>query len=211
MLSASIASTFAVVSDAAEAAKLQQTFRIGARSADVPSAEMTLTVHEIYVGVVEKLVRLKSARTNEVTPDITAFERLLLTMSTTEWHAIGASPCTVDETLWHQLRVYHDAWKRGYFVASATKFGGDFLLYNAFSSLMLLMWLTQPDLPSRSHAVALVLVKRLHQSIPSIDIVSHGRIAAMVKKKLLLATVCSDGVVQYITLSHALLASRTDQ
>lgn len=97
-----------------------------------------------------------------------------------------------------RLRVFRDLWEKGYFVAFGSKFSADFLIYE--------------DVPSRSHATALVIVKEYDVPFDSLDIVSHCRVAKMVKKQVFFAsqhTEQRDEVV-YIAVNHALLAARQE-
>lgn len=93
-----------------------------------------------------------------------------------------------------RAQVFHDLWQQGYYVSSASKFGGDYLIY--------------PRNPVKCHAEAIVIVKLAFTPFRVLDIVSMGRMAAMVKKKLLLATQrTQDGEVEYLELDHILLVN----
>ncbi|UIZ29627.1 hypothetical protein KXD40_002957 [Peronospora effusa] len=98
-----------------------------------------------------------------------------------------------------RLRVYRDLWERGYVVTFGSKFGADFLIY-----------------------------KDYEEEFARVDIVSFCRVAKMVKKQFLFASVQAiegnesndeqkDGnkvamkSVVYISLTHALLVSRQEE
>ena len=86
--------------------------------------------------------------------------------------------------------VYEDLWKKGYYLGSGLKFGGDFLAY--------------PGDPLRFHSHFTVTVMQgLRADISPLDIVAWGRLATAVKKSHLLATVSSTGAIDYITLEWA--------
>ncbi|CAH0516924.1 unnamed protein product [Peronospora belbahrii] len=114
----------------------------------------------------------------------------------------------------HRLQVFQDLWERNYIVTFGSKFGADFLIYK--------------DNPKHTHAVALITVKEYEEEFERVDIVSFCRVAKMIKKVFLFASVRdsaenkSDGEqkdgsqvseeavksVVYISLTHALLVSR---
>lgn len=97
-----------------------------------------------------------------------------------------------------RLRVFHDLWTRGYFVSFGSKFSADFLIYD--------------DAPSRAHATALVIVKAHDAPFDAVDIVSHCRVAKMVRKQVFFASQQPrDSVITYIAINHALLAARQER
>jgi hypothetical protein len=75
------------------------------------------------------------------------------------------------------------------------------------------------DDPSRTHAVALVVVKSFEAPFQRVDVVSFGRVAKMVKKQLYFAAVRQLSPTQaeprsdvvFVSLTHALLASRQEE
>uniref|UniRef100_K3WV19 tRNA-intron lyase n=1 Tax=Globisporangium ultimum (strain ATCC 200006 / CBS 805.95 / DAOM BR144) TaxID=431595 RepID=K3WV19_GLOUD len=98
-----------------------------------------------------------------------------------------------------RLRVFRDLWEKGYFVAFGSKFSADFLIYE--------------DDPSRTHATALVIVKEYGAAFACVDIVSHCRVAKMVKKQVFFASQHPDKDIDdvvYIAVNHALLATRQE-
>ena len=72
-----------------------------------------------------------------------------------------------------QCVVFHDLWKKGWYITSGAKFGADFLLY--------------PGDPSQYHATCLVLVRPPSQALTCNDWVAAARVAHGAKKVLLLA------------------------
>lgn len=100
-----------------------------------------------------------------------------------------------------RLRVFRDLWTRGYFVAFGSKFSADFLIYE--------------DVPLRAHATALVVVKQYDAPFDCVDVVSHCRVAKMVRKQVFFASQQlqqqqRDNAIVYISINHALLAARQE-
>lgn len=75
-------------------------------------------------------------------------------------------------------RVFKDFWTKGYYVTSASKFGGDYLVY--------------PGDPLRYHSFYIVIVMDTDRHLTSKETICYGRLAASVKKTVVLATVNSD-------------------
>ena len=93
---------------------------------------------------------------------------------------------------------------------------------------MLTLWLSGADDPKRAHAEALIVVKAYEEEFARVDVVSFCRVAKMVKKQFLFASVRSNGdsggtdgdndkdtdsavavdSVVYVSLTHAVLVSR---
>jgi tRNA-intron lyase len=78
---------------------------------------------------------------------------------------------------WHGFSVFEDLWNRGYYITSASKFGGDFLLYEGD--------------PMQYHAQYVVIVCPWKELLSPLDIVSYGRLGVTVKKTPVLASVRS--------------------
>ncbi|GLD95212.1 hypothetical protein PINS_up003854 [Pythium insidiosum] len=93
-----------------------------------------------------------------------------------------------------RVRVFADLWRRGFFVAHGSKFGVDFLIYDAD--------------PDTCHARVLVLVKEWTAGFGTVDIVTHCRLAKMVNKEIHFASARPDGSIAYVSLEHALLSAR---
>ena len=62
----------------------------------------------------------------------------------------------------HRYTVYKDLWKQGYYLTSAAKFGGDFLVY--------------PGDPHRYHSHFVAIVLSWNRVLSPLDIVSFGRL-----------------------------------
>ncbi|KAJ3590461.1 hypothetical protein NHX12_008412 [Muraenolepis orangiensis] len=75
-----------------------------------------------------------------------------------------------------RFRVFRDLRQRGYYLTSAGKFGGDFLVY--------------PGDPLRFHAHFIVVCLALEEELPLLDILAVARLGSNVKKTVLL---CSPG------------------
>jgi len=71
--------------------------------------------------------------------------------------------------------VFKDLWKKGYFLTSGVKFGGDFLVY--------------PGDPSRYHSHYIAVCLRHQKEVPALDVVSMGRLSSNVRKTTLLCSV----------------------
>ncbi len=84
--------------------------------------------------------------------------------------------------------LFSDMWERGYYLTSALKYGGDFLLYQ--------------EHPSLTHSAYVALVLAWQQPLSTLVLVSLARVAAKAKKKVLL---CSEEASQpcYYTLEWA--------
>nr|NP_001373677.1 tRNA-splicing endonuclease subunit Sen34 isoform 2 [Danio rerio] len=94
-------------------------------------------------------------------------------------------PMPRDEHLNTRFSVYRDLRNKGYYLTSAGKFGGDFLVY--------------PGDPLRFHAHYIALCVSLDEEMPVCDILAIARLGSNVKKTVLL---CSpqDGDVVYSSL-----------
>ncbi|TMW63001.1 hypothetical protein Poli38472_005619 [Pythium oligandrum] len=148
---------------------------------------LRLSIEEMALGVSEGFLRLK---TKEGSGDDIHEESLLRAVTGT---CVANENTGLDEATLLRIRVFADLWHRGYFVAFGSKFGADFLIY-------------QGD-PDSHHSIAMIMVKEWTASFGSVDIVSHCRMAKMVKKQITWASV-HEGGVKYITLDHSLLVAR---
>ncbi|KDO34784.1 hypothetical protein SPRG_00845 [Saprolegnia parasitica CBS 223.65] len=104
-----------------------------------------------------------------------------------------AKDCAValDVPLHH--RVFADLWSQGFYITSGSKFGGDFLIYNAD--------------PVTTHASAIIFVLARATLSPQ-DIVGYGRLARAVKKNCVLAYLNQRQCLSYMTLTHTSTTSR---
>ncbi|XP_053736638.1 tRNA-splicing endonuclease subunit Sen34 [Synchiropus splendidus] len=85
-----------------------------------------------------------------------------------------------------RLRVFQDLRERGFFLTSAGKFGGDFLVY--------------PGDPVRFHAHFIAVCQPLEQSVRLLDLLAVARLGSNVKKTVLLCSPGADGLVVYTSL-----------
>ncbi len=81
--------------------------------------------------------------------------------------------------------VFADLWQRGFFLTSASKFGGDFLAYHGD--------------PLKYHASFVVVVSRSDEPLLLCEIAALGRLANAVKKTGLVASL-DDDQVSYLTI-----------
>ncbi|XP_074656614.1 tRNA-splicing endonuclease subunit Sen34-like [Tubulanus polymorphus] len=77
-----------------------------------------------------------------------------------------------------RCRVFEDLWRRGYFLTSGNKFGGDFLVY--------------PGDPALYHSMYVAVCRLYTGPMNASEIVSMGRMGTNVKKTLLLCSVDDD-------------------
>ncbi|KAH9494472.1 tRNA-splicing endonuclease subunit Sen34 [Bulinus truncatus] len=82
--------------------------------------------------------------------------------------------------------VFRDLWRKGFFMTSGSKFGGDFLVY--------------PGDPARYHSHYIAICKDQYDEIPSLEIVSLGRLASNVRKTALLCSVDRNRKVLYTSV-----------
>ncbi|XP_065121194.1 tRNA-splicing endonuclease subunit Sen34 [Paramisgurnus dabryanus] len=83
-------------------------------------------------------------------------------------------PMPRDERLETRFHVYRDLRSKGYYLTSAGKFGGDFLVY--------------PGDPLRFHAHFIALCMPIDEQIPICDILAIARLGSNVKKTVLLCS-----------------------
>uniref|UniRef100_A0A3Q3A1C1 tRNA-splicing endonuclease subunit Sen34 n=1 Tax=Kryptolebias marmoratus TaxID=37003 RepID=A0A3Q3A1C1_KRYMA len=85
-----------------------------------------------------------------------------------------------------RYQVFRDLRGRGFFLTSAGKFGGDFLVY--------------PGDPLRFHAHFIAVCLTLDESICLLDVLAVARLGSNVKKTVLLCSPAPDGAVRYTSL-----------
>ena len=74
--------------------------------------------------------------------------------------------------------IYEDIHSRGFYVTSGMKFGGDFLVYLGD--------------PLRHHSQYIILVLERNHTFTAKDMITYGRLAAAVKKTVVLSTLKDD-------------------
>ncbi|CAG8534597.1 10070_t:CDS:2 [Acaulospora colombiana] len=74
----------------------------------------------------------------------------------------------------HRYKVFCDLWKKGYYITSGVKFGGDYLLYS--------------DDPLRQHSHFIATILDMNRVISPLDIVTFGRLGTAVKKSYMLCS-----------------------
>ncbi|XP_031165331.2 tRNA-splicing endonuclease subunit Sen34 [Sander lucioperca] len=85
-----------------------------------------------------------------------------------------------------RYQVFRDLRGRGFYLTSAGKFGGDFLVY--------------PGDPLRFHAHFIAVCVSLDESLSLLDILAVSRLGSNVKKTVLLCSPGTDGRVAYTSL-----------
>lgn len=85
-----------------------------------------------------------------------------------------------------RYRVFSDLRGRGFYMTSAGKFGGDFLVY--------------PGDPLRFHAHFIAVCVGLDEALPLLDVLSVARLGSNVKKTVLLCSPGPDGGIIYTSL-----------
>ncbi len=83
--------------------------------------------------------------------------------------------------------VFEDLWKKGYYITSGQKFGGDFLVY--------------PGDPLKFHSHYIAVCLEEHQPLTPKFLICHGRLGTNVKKTVLLCSVNDQRVVNYQSLN----------
>ncbi|XP_057695369.1 tRNA-splicing endonuclease subunit Sen34 [Corythoichthys intestinalis] len=91
-----------------------------------------------------------------------------------------------------RYRVFADLRGRGFYLTSAGKFGGDFLVY--------------PGDPLRFHAHFIALCVRADQDVALSDLLAISRLGSNVKKTVLLCSPRDDGGVTYSSLAWSGMA-----
>ncbi|TRY93841.1 hypothetical protein DNTS_023765 [Danionella cerebrum] len=93
-----------------------------------------------------------------------------------EEHTVCSSdwPLSRDQRLTTRFRVFHDLRSRGFYLTSAGKFGGDFLVY--------------PGDPLRFHAHYIALCVSMDEELPLCDVLAIARLGSNVKKTILLCS-----------------------
>ncbi|XP_026188054.1 tRNA-splicing endonuclease subunit Sen34 isoform X1 [Mastacembelus armatus] len=85
-----------------------------------------------------------------------------------------------------KYQVFRDLRGRGFYLTSAGKFGGDFLVY--------------PGDPLRFHAHFIAICQSLDQPVCLLDVLTVARLGSNVKKTVLLCSPGTDGEVVYTSL-----------
>ncbi|KAM9359686.1 tRNA-splicing endonuclease subunit Sen34 [Symphorus nematophorus] len=85
-----------------------------------------------------------------------------------------------------RYQVFRDLRRRGFYLTSAGKFGGDFLVY--------------PGDPLRFHAHFIAVCLSLDESVCLLDVLAVARLGSNVKKTVLLCSPGTDGRVLYTSL-----------
>uniref|UniRef100_A0A1A7WDZ2 tRNA-splicing endonuclease subunit Sen34 n=1 Tax=Iconisemion striatum TaxID=60296 RepID=A0A1A7WDZ2_9TELE len=85
-----------------------------------------------------------------------------------------------------RYQVFRDLWGRGFFLTSAGKFGGDFLVY--------------PGDPLRFHAHFIAICLSLDESVSLLDLLAAARLGSNVKKTVLLCSPVPNGRVHYTSV-----------
>ncbi|XP_034021351.1 tRNA-splicing endonuclease subunit Sen34 [Thalassophryne amazonica] len=85
-----------------------------------------------------------------------------------------------------RYQVFRNLRGRGFYLTSAGKFGGDFLVY--------------PGDPLRFHAHFIAVCLTLDESVPLLDVLAVARLGSNVKKTVLLCSPLEDGSVTYTSL-----------
>ncbi|XP_060929844.1 tRNA-splicing endonuclease subunit Sen34 [Limanda limanda] len=96
---------------------------------------------------------------------------------------IRAQPDTCGDV---RYQVFRDLRGRGFYLTSAGKFGGDFLVY--------------PGDPLRYHAHFIAVCLSLDESLCVLDVLAAARLGSNVKKTVLLCSPGTDGAVRYTSL-----------
>ncbi|CAG8529342.1 7313_t:CDS:2 [Diversispora eburnea] len=74
----------------------------------------------------------------------------------------------------YKFKIFYDLWKKGYFITSGIKFGGDYLLYSGD--------------PLRFHSQYIATIMDRNKIISSLDIITFGRLGKAVKKSYMLCS-----------------------
>ena len=88
-----------------------------------------------------------------------------------------------------KTKVFEEFWQQGYYITSAEKFGGNFLVY--------------PNDPLRYHSFYIVVVMDNNKTFTAKDMICYGRLSASVKKTVVLANVSPNNEVKYLSLNWA--------
>ena len=89
----------------------------------------------------------------------------------------------------NKMKVFEGFWQQGYYITSAEKFGGNFLVY--------------PNDPLRYHSFYIVVVMDNNKKFTAKDMICYGRLSASVKKTVVLANVSPNKDVKYLSLNWA--------
>ncbi len=100
------------------------------------------------------------------------FDRIEWEQKLPESHREWKYPENQSENL--RFLIFFTLWSRGYYLTTASKFGGDYLCY--------------PGDPLEYHASYVVIVKDAEEGVTPLDLISYGRLGVTVKKTPILAT-----------------------
>lgn len=89
----------------------------------------------------------------------------------------------------NKMEVFEEFWQQGYYITSAEKFGGNFLVY--------------PNDPLRYHSFYIVVVVDNNKTFTAKDMICYGRLSASVKKTVVLTSVSPNNEVKYLSLNWA--------
>ncbi|XP_071352872.1 tRNA-splicing endonuclease subunit Sen34 isoform X2 [Trachinotus anak] len=98
-----------------------------------------------------------------------------------------------------RYQVFRDLRERGFYLTSAGKFGGDFLVYPGLVDSH--RWCPSlPGDPLRFHAHFIAVCLSLDQPVCLLDVLAVARLGSNVKKTVLLCSLGTDGGVRYTSL-----------
>ncbi|TMS01337.1 tRNA-splicing endonuclease subunit Sen34 [Larimichthys crocea] len=103
-----------------------------------------------------------------------------------DWPVRGQDGCRDDRHRDARYQVFRDLRGRGFYLTSAGKFGGDFLVY--------------PGDPLRFHAHFIAVCLSLDESVCLLDVLAIARLGSNVKKTVLLCSPGTNGRVLYTSL-----------
>ncbi|ETW03318.1 hypothetical protein H310_04815 [Aphanomyces invadans] len=112
---------------------------------------------------------------------------------TDQGDSVDAAPVVDAAAIPLRHRVFLDLWEKGLYITSGSKFGGDFLIYDAD--------------PLTTHAKAIVLVAE-SPIVAAPALAGYCRLARAVKKSWVLAFADVHQTVSYTTLAHVTTVSR---
>ncbi|VDI75911.1 tRNA-splicing endonuclease subunit Sen34 [Mytilus galloprovincialis] len=85
-----------------------------------------------------------------------------------------------------RYKVFTDLWKKGHYLTSGSKFGGDFLVY--------------PGDPARFHSFYIAVCRPYKQQISMSDFISLARMGSNVRKTVILCSVDDNDQVVYTSI-----------
>ncbi|KHJ85003.1 tRNA intron endonuclease, partial [Oesophagostomum dentatum] len=119
-----------------------------------------------------------SSSTNESTRKLVEFKKIDTSKGQHRW--LDDFDVPLPSTRDHRARevIFHDLWRKGYYLTSGEQFGCAYLVYEG--------------LPGKVHAKYLLEYIQEDNDVSMMDMVSLVRVATQVKKDLLLAIIASD-------------------